>query len=161
MNPYVLQLNIKGEKIHEVGLPKKETKIGKIKFQGIEGDFNRFRFSKKGNDPNMALMILSTDIIKELNNKGWPVKPGDLGENLSIDNINYSSIQPGQCYQVGSVKLKISIICAPCNNLKNLDYVGESKKLSFIKTLINRRGWYAKVLTEGIITKNDLFKIVQ
>ena len=161
MNSYVLQLNIKGKKIHEVGLPKKETKIGKIKFQGIEGDFNRFRFSKKGNDPNMALMILSTDIIKELNKEGWPVKPGDLGENLLIDNFNYTLLQPGQCYQVGSVKLKISIICAPCNNLKNLDYVGESKRLSFIKTLINRRGWYAKVLKEGIITKNDSFKIIQ
>ena len=161
MNSYVLQLNIKGKKIHEVGLPKKETKTGKIKFQGIEGDFNRFRFLKKGNDPNMALMILSTDIIKELNKEGWPVKPGDLGENLLIDNFNYNLLQPGQCYQVGSVKLKISIICAPCNNLKNLDYVGESKKLFFIKTLINRRGWYAKVLKEGIITKNDSFKIIQ
>ena len=54
MNPYVLQLNIKGEKIHEVGLPKKETKIGKIKFLGIEGDFNQFRYSKKKNDLNMG-----------------------------------------------------------------------------------------------------------
>ena len=106
-------------------------------------------------------MILSTDIIKELNKEGWPVKPGDLGENLLIDNFNYDSLQPGQCYQVGSVKLQISIICAPCNNLKNLDYVGESKRLFFIRTLINRRGWYAKVLKEGIITKNDSFKIIQ
>ena len=86
MNPYVLQINIKGKKIHEVGLPKKETKIGKIKFQGIEGDFNRFRFSKKGNDPNMALMILSTDIIIDNNPLNSP-SFNQLEQNIDQSNL--------------------------------------------------------------------------
>jgi MOSC domain-containing protein YiiM len=161
MKPYILQLNIKGKNIHEVSLPKKATRIVSVKFEGLEGDLNQFRFSKKKNDLNMAVMILTTDIIEQLNNEGWPVMPGDLGENLTIENINYNSIQPGQCYQVGSVKLEISIICAPCNKLKNLTYVGESKKISFIKTLINRRGWYARVLKEGKIQTGDSFKFIK
>tara|TARA_B100001250_G_scaffold412736_1_gene444766 strand:- start:1387 stop:1872 length:486 start_codon:yes stop_codon:yes gene_type:complete len=161
MGPVVLQLNIKGENLNKISLPKKETDIGKVKFDGIEGDFNQFRYSKKKNDPNMAIMILSTDILDQLNNEGWPVSPGDLGENLTIKNINYNSIQPGERYQVGSVKLEISIICAPCINLKNLSYVGESKIGTFIKTLINRRGWYAKVLKEGYIQTGDTFECVK
>ena len=71
MDPVVLQLNIKGKNPNKVSLPKKETNIGKVKFDGIEGDFNQFRYSKKKNDPNMAIMILSTDILDQLNNEGW------------------------------------------------------------------------------------------
>tara|TARA_B100001996_G_scaffold358630_1_gene323348 strand:+ start:43 stop:525 length:483 start_codon:yes stop_codon:yes gene_type:complete len=155
MKPYIYQINKKPETKKEVGLPKIKTKKATVLTGGIDGDYNRFRENKKNGDPNMALMILSLDIINELNNEGWSVMPGDLGENLTIDNLDYSTLKPGQKYTLGTAKIEISLICDPCSNLKILPYVGIGKISDFIKTLMGRRGWYARVLEPGIIAEKD------
>ena len=156
MKPYIYQINIKPETRKEVGLPKVKTRSANVLISGLDGDYNRFRNNKKNGDPDMALMILSLDIIKDLNIEGWPVKAGDLGENLTVGNIEYRSLKPGNKYAVGSAKIEISFICDPCSNLRVLPYVGSEKKLDFIKTLVSRRGWYARVLEPGKITEKDL-----
>ncbi len=155
MKPYIYQINKKPETKKEVGLPKIKTKKANVLTSGIDGDYNRFRKNKKNGDPDMALMILSLDIIKELNNEGWPVKPGDLGENLTLENIEYRTLSPGQKYSIGTAKIEISFICDPCSNLKALPYVGTEKISNFIKILLNRRGWYARVLEPGKIVEKD------
>ena len=83
----IFQINVKPNTPGEVGLPKVAIDSAQISFSGIEGDYNRFRLNKKNNDPDMAIMLISMDILDELNNEGWPVKAGDLGENLTLDNI--------------------------------------------------------------------------
>ena len=109
----------------------------------------------------MAVMIISMDMLNDLNNEGWPVMPGDLGENLTLENIDYSSIQPGQKYAVGSAVIEISIICDPCTNLSALNYVKNEKISEFIKTLMNRRGWYARVIKEGEVSSGDKVKLIR
>jgi len=160
MKPTIYRINKKPQTKNEFGLKKASIHSSKINFNGIDGDYNHFRETKKNNDPNMAIMLLSMDIINNLNREGWPVKPGDLGENLTVKDIKYYDIMPNQIYKIGSVEIKISIICAPCYKLESLDYVGKINKNIFIKTLINRRGWYAKVLKEGLIKTGDTFQIL-
>ena len=108
----------------------------------------------------MAVLLISTDVFGELNKEGWPVKPGDLGENLTIANIDYGTICPGQKYSIGEVEIEISYICDPCVNLNALPYVGEKRISEFMKTIMNRRGWYANVLKEGSISVGDLFILI-
>jgi MOSC domain-containing protein YiiM len=155
MAPHVQQINVKPDIQGEVGLPKMPINTANVTFSGIDGDYNRFRKKKKDNDPDMAIMIISTDILFELNQEGWPVQPGDLGENLTLSGMDYGSIEPGQQYKIGDVTLEISFICDPCSNLYALPYVGEDRGPEFIKTLMNRRGWYARVLTPGIMKPGD------
>ena len=155
MFPSIFQINVKPDTPGEVGLPKMPVESTIVTEWGLEGDYNRFRKKEKDNDRNMAVMIISTDILNALNNEGWPVKPGDLGENLTLANIDYASMVPGQQYKIGDVELEISIICNPCSNLYKLSYVGEEKGPKFIKTLMNRRGWYARVLKTGQISTGD------
>ena len=155
MKPYIYQINKKPKTKKEVGLPKIKIKKADILTTGIDGDYNRFRKNKKNNDPDMALMILSLDIINDLNDEGWPVKPGDLGENLTLENVDYKTLKPGQKYTIGTAKIEISFICDPCSNLKVLPYVGIEKISNFIKTLMKRRGWYARVLEPGKISEKD------
>jgi len=156
----VFQINVKPNTPGEVGLPKVPIDSGEVSLSGIEGDYNRFRFNKKNNDPDMAIMLISMDIIEELNNEGWPVKPGDLGENLTLVNVDYRTIKPGQRYTAGQAELEISIICDPCSNLNVLPYVGEDKVSTFIKTLMKRRGWYARVIKEGLVSSGDPFLLI-
>ena len=161
MAPHVQQINVKPDIQGEVGLPKMPINTANVTFSGIDGDYNRFRKKKKDNDPDMAIMIISTDILFELNQEGWPVQPGDLGENVTLSGMDYGSIEPGQQYKIGDVTLEISFICDPCSNLYALPYVGEDHGMEFIKTLMNRRGWYARVLTPGIMKPGDGVALLQ
>jgi MOSC domain-containing protein YiiM len=155
MDSKIFQINIKPNTKNERGLPKMAVNDAFITKLGLKGDHNNFRSTKKADDPDMAVLIITQDIIDELNNEGWPIKPGDLGENLTITGLDYKSIKPGQILDVGSAKIEISFICEPCTNLRVLSYVGNEKVNTFIKTMMNRRGWYSKVLRSGKVSKND------
>ena len=160
MKPFVFQISVKPDTVGEIGLPKMPATQVQIDIAELTGDYNRYRQKKKNNAPNMAVLIISTDVFGELNKEGWPVKPGDLGENLTIANIDYGTICPGQKYSIGEVEIEISYICDPCVNLNALPYVGEKRISEFMKTIMNRRGWYANVLKEGSISVGDLFILI-
>jgi len=53
------------------------------------------------------------------------------------------------------VRIQITKPCTLCKNLYALVSNDKEKGPAFIKTLVGRRGWYAKVLTEGSITTGD------
>ena len=118
-SPLIHQINVKPISRDGVGLPKQRVEKCIVTFKGIKNDYNNYRTSKKKNTPDMAIMILSMDVINQLKNEGWPVKPGDLGENLTLDNVNYNSLKPRNKYKIGNVELQISFICAPCKKLEN------------------------------------------
>ncbi len=99
------------------------------------------------------------DQIKQLNNEGWPVRNGDLGENLTISDMHYSDLSIGDRLISGDVVLEISEICNPCNNLSVLSYVGKKRISEFIQTMKGRRGWYARVIEEGTIDTDDKITI--
>ncbi len=156
MSASVIQIGVKPDTPGEVGLPKMPVNQVWVKKEGLEGDYNRARM-KKGNDPDKAVMIISTDILDQLNREGWPVKPGDVGENLTITNIDYKKIAAGQKYLIGEAEIEISFICEPCTNLYKLPYVGTQRGPEFMATIMNRRGWYARVLKEGLVSVGDTF----
>ena len=96
------------------------------------------------------------EMILTLREEGWPIEPGDIGENITTLDIPYDSFVVGKQYEIGAAKIQISKPCTPCRNLHVLQYVGDARIPAFIKTLLNRRGWYARVLQEGSIRKGDL-----
>ena len=159
MEGTVVRINVKNrEKFKQTGyagLPKFETSEAEITISGVAGDYNDYRTKSKKSTPDRAILIMTTDMMRQLETEGWPLKPGDIGENLSIDGISYESFEIGNKYSVGSVELQITEKCNPCTRLANLPYVGEERVNEFIKLMKNRRGWYAKVLKEGKVQKND------
>ena len=160
MKPAVYKLHQKPKTLNEPGLPKISINSANVTNLGFEGDFNNFRYKKKDNNPDMAVMILCVDIINNLNLEGWPVKPGDLGENITLIDLPYDTIKPKQKYQIGSTVIEVTLICDPCSTLQVLPYVQKIRLKSFMKTLLKRRGWYAKVLEAGRIRIGDQVKII-
>ena len=160
MNPTVYKLHQKPRTPKEAGIPKISISSAEVTHSGFKEDFNNFRFKKKDNDPNMAIMILCMDIIDDLNKEGWPVKPGDLGENITLIDLPYDTIKPKQRYQIGAATVEISLICDPCATLQVLSYVQKTNLKDFIKTLLKRRGWYAKVIEAGNIHVGDPVKFL-
>ncbi len=158
MEGIIYQINIKPEISGEHGLPKQPVGMMQVTSRGPAGDFNHYRHEKCHDDPDMAVLLFPLETIVQLNNEGWPLKAGDIGENFTTQGIPYAHFALGQHYQVGNAVVQIAKICKPCSNLKHLPYVGEEKKAPFIKTLLGRRGWYARVLQEGQVKIGDTIR---
>ena len=156
----LLQINVQPNTANEHGIPKTSVTSAILSKSGLEGDYNNWRTIKKSRNPDMAVLLYPIETIQELNKEGWPIKPGDLGENFTITGIPHSHFSPNQQYQIGESLIAISLECDPCQALSVLPYVGKTKINEFIKTLMHRRGWYARVLKEGLIVQNCIVKQV-
>jgi len=146
---------VKSKTKGEHGLPKKPVTSALVTRAGVEGDFNVYRHDERKDDPDQALLIMPIETIRELNTEGWPIKPGDLGENLTTVGISYGAFSVGKHFTAGEMRFQISKPCEPCANLYSLPFVGESKGPAFLKVMLGRRGWYARVIKEGMIRTGD------
>jgi MOSC domain-containing protein YiiM len=135
----------------EYGLPKTAVPELRVTEAGADGDYNNYRATKLGGDPRQALLLLTEEVLRQLNDEGWPVQPGDLGENLTLADLPETELQPGATVQLGDVVVQVTLACDPCSELYSLPYVGPERGPEFVRTLVNRRGWYARVLTPGVL----------
>ena len=153
MTGRVYQINVKPKIPGEHGLPKHSTDSARVSFHGLDGDFNNYREEAMSGDPDQAVLILPLETVGDLNSEGWPVRPGDLGENLTIEGIEYDDFAPGSRYRVGGALIEVSKPCPPCAYLYSLPYVGQDKGPEFLRTMLNRRGWFARVIEEGEVER--------
>ncbi len=145
----VQRLSVKPMTPGQRGLPKHSVESLRITPAGAEGDYNHYRTTKAKGDPNLAILVLTREVIDALRTEGWPVEPGDLGENLTLAGISESTLKPGSKIRIGEALLEISEPCDPCTELYVLPYVGKEKGPAFVRTLGGRRGWFARVLSSG------------
>ena len=83
MEGTISHINIKSETLGERGLPKRSIETAHLTTQGLLGDFNRWRHESCNDDPDKAVLLLPLETIIQLNTEGWPVNPGDIGENFT------------------------------------------------------------------------------
>jgi len=151
----VFELHRKPQVPGEHGLPKPAVPEALVSRAGFEGDFNRYRHEEKKDDPAMALLIVPRETLTDLASEGWPVRPGDLGENITTEGIAYDAFAPGRRFRAGEVVFEVTKPCTPCDNLYLLPYVGPGRGPEFLKVMYDRRGWYARVLHGGRIRTGD------
>jgi MOSC domain-containing protein YiiM len=89
------------------------------------------------------------------------VEPGHLGENITLDQVPESELRPGTRVRVEEVLLEVTKPCDPCTELHSLPYVGAGRGPEFVRTLVNRRGWYARVLIPGVVRVMPRFRSFQ
>jgi len=146
------RLSVKPRTPGQRGLPKHPVPMLRITQAGADGDYNHYRTTKVQGDPKLAILVLTREVIDALRAEGWPVEPGDLGENLTLAGVPESSLAPGSKIRIGEALLEVSEPCDPCTELYVLPYVGKEKGPEFVRTLIGRRGWFARVLSSGEIS---------
>lgn len=151
----VVGLHKKPEVPGERGLPKRPVPAIRVDADGVEGDFNRWRTEEKGGDPAYALLVLPDETLEALRQEGWPVRRGDLGENLTTRGLADEALAPPRRFRAGSVVFESSKACEPCDNLYLLPYVGRVRGAAFLRTLLGRRGWYARVVAAGEVRVGD------
>lgn len=151
MRGRVVHVHLKPREGRARGLPKRAAPELTITPEGVQGDFNRWRSEEANGDPDQAVLLLSEEILSALRTEGWPVQAGELGENLTLADLPPDAFQPGARMRVGEVELEVSKPCDPCTVLFTLPYVGAERGPAFLRTLKERRGWFARVVQGGTV----------
>ena len=112
-----------------------------------------------GTDPDQAVLILSEEILADLRAEGWPVEPGELGENLTVAGLPSDALHAGAQLRLGEVVLELSKPCDPCIVLYSLPYVGVERGPAFLRTLQGRRGWFARVVQGGTVRPDTAVEV--
>jgi MOSC domain-containing protein YiiM len=123
-----------------------------VRTTGLEGDKQRDRRFHGG--PDRALCLYSQERIDALVAEGHPVKPGVLGENVTIFGVPWEDVRPGARLRIGAVEAEVTAFASPCRNIEGGFLDGEFKRVG---QKVNP-GWsrvYVRVLTEGPIAVGD------
>lgn len=143
------------------GLAKEERTEFHIGVHGCEGDFNHYRQTRKGGTDDRAVSLVTSSEVEALRQQGWSIELGLMGENLSIEGLDWRDLVPGQRWSVGEeVVLQVTEPMTPCRNLQALPDVGALNIKSFISSARGLRGWYARVLVEGVVRVGDALTLL-
>ena len=136
------------------GVPKLPVKTAVVRFEGVEGDLNRFRTERKNGDPRRAVSLFSMGRILQLQEEGHPIDIGTAGENFTIEGIDWPKMEVGMMIRFGSTLIRLSEPCAPCSKIGESFMENEFSRIDQNK----RRGWSrwsASVIEEGAVSVGD------
>lgn len=136
------------------GAPKLPIKEVFVRFEGVEGDLNRFRMERKNGDPGRAVSIFSMERILQLQEEGHPIDIGTAGENFTVEGIDWSKMEVGMMIRFGSAIIRLSEPCAPCSKIGGSFMENEFSRIDQNK----RKGWSrwsASVIEEGSVSVGD------
>jgi MOSC domain-containing protein YiiM len=135
------------------GVPKLPVDAARVTLDGVEGDAHRDREHHGG--PERAVCLYSMDAIRALVAEGHAVVPGALGENVTVEGLDWNRVTPGTRLRLGAdVLLEVTRYTTPCFNIRTAFVGGEFARVSQKR----HPGWsrvYTRVLHEGVIRTGD------
>jgi MOSC domain-containing protein YiiM len=81
------------------------------------------------------------------------LQPGIVRENITTDGIDVNSLAQNQELHIGEVRLQVSEICHPCDQLEKI-------RPGLRREMRGRRGMLCQVLEGGIIRRGDTIEKV-
>jgi len=93
---------------------------------GVEGDAHsgktvkhRFLVKKDASRPNIRqIHLIHAELFDELEYKGFSVKPGELGENITTRGIDLLGLPTGTILSIGSeVVIEVTALRNPCKQI--------------------------------------------
>jgi MOSC domain-containing protein YiiM len=121
--PRVIQINLSNG-----GVPKTPVPRARVTREGLEGDHQADR--KHHGGPERAVSLFSIEIIERLRAQGHPIAPGTTGENLTIEGLEWTTLNPGARLRfTGGVELEIASYANPCATIRESFADLDSKRI--------------------------------
>jgi MOSC domain-containing protein YiiM len=140
------------------GVPKHAVETARVTPLGLEGDAHRNHEHHGG--PERAVCLFAMEAILELQAEGHPLVPGALGENVTIEGLDWSAVQPGTRLRLGDeVLLEITRYTTPCLNIRPAFRDGDYSRVSQ-KRHPGRSRVYARVVATGTVRRGDPARLV-
>jgi MOSC domain-containing protein YiiM len=156
----ILQVNISSG-----GLPKRPISSGMITPLGLEGDLHAHPQIHGGSEK--AVLIVASEVVDDLTERGFPLFYGALGENLTIRGLDFRTLRIGDRLQAGNAVLQITRPRGPCTQLHVygdlLNYEIYDKRVQQKDASSPRwgmSGLYTRVLTPGPVAPGDIIAVV-
>ena len=130
------------------GVPKIPIDKAEIKFEGVEGDFNKFRTDKKNSTGTRAVTLFSLEQIEKLKSEGHAIDVGTTGENITIEGVDWPTLEVGTRMMIGEAMIELSEPTAPCSKIGKSFIDGAFSRIDHELELGWSR-WSASVIEEG------------
>jgi MOSC domain-containing protein YiiM len=146
MTGRVVALNVSGG-----GVPKRSVQTVDVAVDGIVGDKHRNRYH---GGLDRALVIYSRELIDALRAEGHPIAIGTVGENITVEGLDWSVVRPGTLFAIGEVRAQVASYATPCKTIRH-SFSDEDSNRIFQN---EHPGWSrvcCRVLAEGRITVGD------
>ena len=149
----------------EPGLPKLVVDaVQLIENYGVAGDYHAGRFvrhrylaHKDPTKPNLRqVLLVDTSILAEIAGQDIHLKPGMLGENITLGGVAVMSLAIGTQLEVGETLLEVTEVRNPCHQLNQI----HPRLLKAVATKVDgqvRRsaGVMARILRGGWVRPGD------
>jgi MOSC domain-containing protein YiiM len=132
------------------GIPKVPVNSCCVTIDGLVDDG---RSHEKHWDRNRAVSLIDQEILQQLNTEGYDVPPGAVGENLTVEDLNVQSLQPGDHLSFsGGVIIELVEERKPC-------FVLDPLGINLKKDIVGRCGYLARVIEEGTFTPGESISV--
>ncbi|MDQ0709511.1 MOSC domain-containing protein YiiM [Arthrobacter woluwensis] len=127
--------------------------------QGVEGDAHcgvtvqhRSRVAADPSQPNLRQVhLIQAELFEDLRAAGFPVKPGDLGENLTTKGVDLLSLPVGTRLLMGETVVTVTGLRNPCQQINGfqkgllkqvlkVDREGRPIRLAGVMGIVSRGG---------------------
>jgi MOSC domain-containing protein YiiM len=123
------------------GVPKRPLDTAEVTIEGIRGDLHAHA---KHNRLDRALSLFDLEILQRLIQEGFPLEPGTIGENLTVEGLHVQELPAGTLLEIGDVLVRLEEHRKPCYVLDAID--------PRLKEVISGRcGYMASVVRGGVI----------
>ncbi len=140
------------------GVPKLPVPSARVTELGLEGDLHRELEYHGG--PERALCLFAFERIRVLQAEGHNVSPGAIGENLTVEGLDWERVTPGSRLKLGAgVLIEVTRYTSPCFNIKKNFADGDISRVSQKRHPGGSRV-YARVLRAGMIRQGDTVRLV-
>jgi MOSC domain-containing protein YiiM len=115
---------------------------------GLEGD-------RHGGRPLRQVSILNVETVDELADKGMPVSPGVLGENITVEGVPVMQLADGARLRIGEqAEVEITGDRPACKELLQVHR-------DALKEMVGRTGKMARVVRGGTVRPGDAVEVVE
>ena len=144
--------------VSDGGVPKTAVPSARITKDGVEGD--RQRNLELHGGPERAVCLFSMERIRDLQMEGHAIVPGAVGENVTVEGIDWDAVEPKSRILLGdSVALEVTRYTSPCLNIKSAFADGNFSRISQKR----HAGWsrvYARVVVPGTVNAGDPVRLL-
>ena len=123
------------------GVPKHPLLEAEVTVAGIRGDLHAH---EKHNRLDRALSLFDLEALQQLIAEGFPLEPGTIGENLTVEGLHVQDLPVGTMLGIGDVVMRLEVPRKPCYVLDVID-----PRLK--EVIAGRCGYMASVLRGGLI----------
>ena len=140
------------------GVPKRPVESADVTAGGVAGDAQRDLEHHGG--PDRALCLFPMELIRTLQAEGHPITPGQIGENLTVEGLDWDTVAPGVRLLLGEdVLVEVTRYTSPCGNIRAAFTGGNYARVSQ-KRHPGASRVYARVLRTGAIRRGDPVRLL-